>query len=268
MTANDLFQNGRLRDAIDAQVAKVKAAPTDRPARLFLFELFLFAGDLDRARKQLDVLRYDDPRHSAAVEQYRSALEAELRRRAVFAGTEQPKVLAAAPDHVRLRLDALPYLARGEHAEARKRLDEANAAVPSLTGALNGKPFEGLYDADERFGTVIEVFGTGGVYTWVPLEQVESITMNPPRAPRDVIWRPANVTLTDGLSGDVLIPGLYPDTHLHADDPIRLGRGTEWQGDGQEIARGVGGKMLLTAAGPISLMSVLQIVRSTPSPGD
>ena len=52
--------------------AKVKSAPTDRPARFFLFELFLFSGDLDRARKQLDVLRYDDPRHSAAVEQYRS----------------------------------------------------------------------------------------------------------------------------------------------------------------------------------------------------
>jgi type VI secretion system protein ImpE len=262
MTANDLFQSGRLREAIDAQIAKVKSAPTDRPARFFLFELFLFAGDLDRARKQLDVLRYDDPQHSAAVEQYRSALDAELRRRAVFAGTEQPKVLAAAPDHVRQRLDALPYIARGELAEARKRLDDANAAVPSLTGAMNGRPFEGLYDADERFGTVIEVFGTGGVYTWVPLEQVESITMNPPRAPRDVIWRPANVTLTDGLSGDVLVPGLYPDTHSHAEDAIRLGRGTEWLGNGQEIACGAGGKMLLTAEGPISMTSVLQVALS------
>jgi type VI secretion system protein ImpE len=113
MSASELFQSGRLREAIDEQVAKVKSAPTDRPARFFLFELFLFSGDLDRARKQLDVLRYDDPRHSAAVEQYRSALDAETRRRAVFAGTEQPKVLAAAPEHVRQRLEALPYLARG-----------------------------------------------------------------------------------------------------------------------------------------------------------
>jgi type VI secretion system protein ImpE len=264
MTANELFQNGRLREAIDTQIAKVKSAPTDRPARFFLFELFLFAGDLDRARKQLDVLRYDDPQHSAAVEQYRSALDAEVKRRAVFAGTEQPKVLAAAPDHVRQRLEALPYIARGEQGEARKLLDQANAAVPSLTGALNGKPFEGLYDADERFGTVVEVFGTGGVYTWVPLEQVESITMNPPQAPRDVIWRPANVTLTDGVSGDVLIPGLYPDTHLHGDDEIRLGRGTEWLGGTGDVARGAGGRMLLTAAGPVSLTTVLQIARAVP----
>jgi type VI secretion system protein ImpE len=267
MTATDLFQKGQLREAIDAQVVRVKSAPTDRPARLFLFELLLFAGDLDRARKQLDVLRYDDPRHSAAIEQYRGALDAEGRRRAVFAGREQPKVLAAAPDHVKQRLEVLPYLARGEHAEARRRLDEANAAVPSLTGTLNAKLFEGLYDADERFGTVIEVFGTGGIYTWVPLEQVETITMNPPQAPRDVIWRPANITLLDGLSGDVLIPGLYPDSHLHADEAIKLGRATEWLGSEGEVARGAGGKMLITPGGPVGFTTIVQIARTAdPTP--
>src|SRR5262245_3964045 len=110
MTASELFHAGRLSEAIDAQTAKVRENPADQPARLFLHELLLFAGEIDRARKQLDVLRYDDPRHVAAVEQYRQALDAEARRRAVFAGTEQPKWLSAVPDHVRLRLEALPYL--------------------------------------------------------------------------------------------------------------------------------------------------------------
>jgi type VI secretion system protein ImpE len=260
MTAKELFQNGRLRDAVDAQVAKVKSEPTNRPARFFLFELFLFAGDLDRARKQLDVLKYDDPRHSAAAEQYKLALAAETKRRAVFAGTEHPKVLGVAPDHVRERLAAIPYLARGEHSEARKRLDAANTAVQRLTGTLNGKPFEGLYDADERFGTVIELFATGGVYTWVAFEQVASITMNPPRAPRDVLLRPANIMLTDGVSGDVLIPGLYPNTHLHADDEIKLGRGTEWQGTEGEVTRGAGGRLLLAGSEFIPFNSVNEIV--------
>jgi type VI secretion system protein ImpE len=265
MTATDLFNAGRLREAIDTQVAKVKDQPTDRAARLFLFELFLFAGDLDRARKQLDVLRYDDPRAVAAVDQYRAALDAETRRRAVFAGTEQPKVLAAAPDHVRQRLDALPYVARGEHAEARKRLDEANAAVPNLTGTLNGVPFDRLYDADERFATVLEVFGTGGVYTWVPLEQVQSITMNPPQAPRDVLLRPANVTLTDGVTGDVLIPGLYPNTHEHPDEAVRLGQATEWLGADGEVTRGAGGKLLLAGDRTVRLVEVLAVVPTPPA---
>lgn len=265
MTASDLFHACRLREAIDAQTAKVKSAPADQPARFFLFELFLFSGDLDRARKQLDVLRYDDTKHSAAVEQYRQALEAEAKRRAVMAGTAQPKALLTAPDHVRLRLEALPYLARGEHAEARRLLDEANAAVPSLTGTLNGQPFEGFYDADDRFGTVLEVIGTGGLYSWVPLEQVASITMNPPEAPRDVVFRPAQLVLTDGLEGDVFLPGLYPGSHEHADDEIKLGRATDWLGADDEVFRGAGGKLFQAGDRHVRLIEVMALVPAAPA---
>ncbi len=265
-SAHDLFHAGKLREAIDAQTQKVRANPTDQPARFFLFELFLFAGELDRARKQLDVLRYDDPRHAAAVEQYRFALDAEAKRRAVFAGTEQPRSLGSAPDHVRLRLEVLPYLALGEHAEAQKRLDEANAAVPALTGTLNGTPFDGLYDADERFGTVLEVFGPGGVYSWVPLEQVQSITMNPPQTPRDVVLRPAHVVLAAGIEGDVLLPGLYSGTHDHPDDEVKLGRATEWVEAGG-VHRGAGGKSYFVGAGSVGFITWQHLeVGRTPAP--
>jgi type VI secretion system protein ImpE len=265
MTPTELFHAGQLKDAIDAQVAKVRSAPADNPARFFLFELFLFAGDLDRARKQLDVLRYDDPKHSAAVEQYRHALDAEAKRRAVFAGTDQPKGLAGAPDHVRLRFEALPYLVRGEHAEARRRLDEANAAVPTLSAAVNGLPAEGLYDADERFGTVVEVFATGGIYSWVPLERITEITMNPPRSPRDVALRPAHLVLSDGLEGDVLLPGLYPLTHEHPDDAVKLGRETEWVGGDTGVTRGAGGRVLLAGGNLRPFSSVNQILPTPPA---
>jgi type VI secretion system protein ImpE len=245
MTAGELFQAGKLPEAIDAQVAKVRASPTDNIGRLFLFELFLFAGDLDRARKQLDVLRYDDPRHTAAIDQYRFALEAETHRRAVFAGTEEPKGMATAPDHVRARLEALSHMARGDHAQARKKLDEANAGVPSIMGTLNGKPFTRLFDADERFATVLEVFATGGAYTWLPLELIESISLNSPQNPRDVIFRPAHLVLPDGTEGDVLLPGLYPGTSASTDDLTKLGRSTEWKQREGEVTCGVGGKLFL-----------------------
>ena len=258
MTASELFHAGQLREAIDAQIAKVKAQPADQPARFFLFELFLFAGELDRARKQLDVLRYDEPRHAAAIEQYKFALDSETKRQAVFAGTGQPKWLTAVADHVRLRLEALAYIARHEWAEARKRLDDANGAVPSLTGTLNGKPFEGLYDADERFGTVLEVFGTGGVYSWVPLEQVASLTASAPASPRDIILRPAHLVTSDGVEGDVLLPGLYPLSQAHASDAVRLGRETEWTGGA--VAIGSGGRTLLAGGEAIPLVNVTEII--------
>lgn len=264
MTPTDLFHAGQLRAAIDAQTQKVRANPADNPARFFLFELFLFSGDLDRARKQLDVLRYDDPKHTAAIEQYRQAIEAERKRRAVFAGTEHPRGLTTAPDHVKLRLESLPYLTRGEWDEARKRLDDANAQVPALTGTINGMPFEGLYDADERFGTVLEVIGAGGVYSWVPLEHVADITLNPPTSPRDLVFRPAHVTLTDGLDGDVMLPALYPGTHDHPDEEVRLGRATEWVGAEGEVTRGAGGKLFVTGDRSLKLTDLRSIVPSSP----
>ena len=67
MEAGDLFRSGQLKAAIDAQLQKVKSAPTDRAARLFLFELLLFSGDLDRARKHLDLLQYDNPQANAST---------------------------------------------------------------------------------------------------------------------------------------------------------------------------------------------------------
>lgn len=265
MSAIDLFQAGKLREAIDAQVVTVKAQPTDQAARFLLFEFLLFAGDLDRARKQLDVLHYDDPARTAAVDQYRFALDTEAKRRRVFSGHEQPKVLATTPHHLRQRLEALACNARGEFAEARQLLDEANAAVPSLTGTLDGKSFDGLYDADERLGTVLEVFATGGVYSWLPLEQVRSLVMNPPLAPRDIILRPASVTMTDGTTGDVLIPGLYPDSHAHPDDEIKLARGTVWLESDGGLTRGSGGRLLLAGSECIALSNVNNILIDTRS---
>lgn len=257
MTATDLFSAGRLRRAIDAQVAKVEADPTDNSARLFLFELLAFAGDLDRARRQLDRLRADH----RAVAQFRCALDAEDRRRAVFAGTSAPGCLGAAPEHLLLRLEALPHLARGEHAEAQRRLDKANGAAPA-TGTLNGTPFAGLCDADERFGTALEVFAPGGAYSWVALEQVARVALSPPQRPRDVLWRAARLSLVDGSEVEVLLPGLYPGTHEHPDDEVRLGRATEWLGADGELAHGVGGRVFLTENAVIRFADVMCLERA------
>lgn len=245
MTASELFQAGQLQAAIDAQIQKVRTNPADQGARFFLFELILFTGDLEKARKQIDVLRYDDPKSQAAVEMYKHTLTAETTRRNVLAGKEQPKSLNVAPDHVFQRLEALKLFAAGKTAEGNALLDQANAALPNVKASLDGKPVEELRDADDLFGTVIEVFGSGGLYSWVPLEQIEMLTISPARFPRDVLLVPANLTLKDGPSGDVLLPAIYPGSHTHADDALRLGRATDWIGSEGEPLRGIGGRLFL-----------------------
>jgi type VI secretion system protein ImpE len=264
MTASELFHAGKLSEAIATQIARVKSQPTDQAARLFLFELLVFTGDLDKARKQLDVLKYDDPRHSAAIEQYRNALESETKRRAVLAGTASPKWLTAVPEHVSLRLEAVHALANGHADKARTLLDSANASTPLIRGAVDGVEFHGLSDNDERFGTVLEVFGSGGTYAWIPLEQVSTLTMNPPASPRDILFRPAQLTLLDGVSGDILLPGLYPNSHLSNDEEVKIGRITDWTHDGSPVPCCIGGRVYIVGEGTRDFGSIQSLLIPTP----
>src|SRR5262245_40765550 len=84
MTAGELYKLGRLNEAIETQIKEVKASPSDQAKRLFLFELLFFAGELDRARRQIEAITYDDPALQMAVSSYRKAIDSEAARRRLF----------------------------------------------------------------------------------------------------------------------------------------------------------------------------------------
>ncbi len=239
MDSKALFEAGKLAEAIDAQIAAVKAAPEDKNKRLFLFELAAFSGDLDRARRQIDAIQYDEPELQVAIVGYKALLEAEGKRRRLFSESLEPKFLSEPPRHVRLRLEAILRLRENRPAAAQELLDEAQAEAPTLTGTFNGQPFVELTDADELFGTVLEVFSRGDYY-WLPLEQVESIAINPPKFPRDLLWIPARLETAEA-GGEIYLPSLYPNSHEHPDSQVRLGRMTDWIGEeeGPQMGRGL-----------------------------
>jgi len=61
MNPKELYQAGRLNDAIKALSAELRDNPTDTKRRTFLFEMLCFAGEYDRADKQLEVLAEAGP---------------------------------------------------------------------------------------------------------------------------------------------------------------------------------------------------------------
>jgi type VI secretion system protein ImpE len=227
MTAAELYKSGRLQDAIAAQVEDVKGHPTDHAKRLFLFELLTFAGDLERARRQIDVIKYEDTHLDASTAIYRRLLESELARRDLFSRGVAPGFFGEPPEHLRLRVDAVNRLRDGQPAEAAKALAHANEAVPTFRGQFNGQPFESLRDADDLLAGVLEVMAHGR-YFWVGLEQVRLLTTNTPRFPRDLLYIPAHLELEDE-QGEVFLPALYPGSHEHPDDQVKLGRATDWK---------------------------------------
>jgi len=252
MNAAELYKSGKLAEAIEAQLLEVKANPLDQARRLFLFELAMFSGDLDRARRQIDALNYTDNDLQRAAMGYRKLIDSEQARRDVFARGVAPGFFGEPAEHLRLRLEAVQRLREGARAEAATLLARAAEATPPFRGQLNGRPFEVLCDADDLFSGVLEVMAQGR-YFWAGLEQVRLVTMNPPRFPRDLLYIPAHLELATE-AGEVFLPALYPGSHEHPDDQVKLGRMTDWKALDGGSTLGVGLHTYLRDDDAISLL--------------
>jgi type VI secretion system protein ImpE len=219
MNPQELYRAGRLNDAIKALSAELRDNPTDVRRRTFLFELLCFAGQYERADKQLEVLAQAGPQSEMGVLLYRSALYAERQRQDLFERGEFPSAHA----------------------------DEDDSA--SRDGTVNGKSFNYFSDADPRTGAKLEIFAAGN-YLLLPLEHVASIEIPPPTKLRDLIWSPAAVRTTPAFKGselgEVLLPVLAPFSWRHPDEAVCLGRMTVWEkGEGSEYQVPFGQKMWL-----------------------
>lgn len=227
MNPQELYREGRLTDAIKALSAELRDNPTDTRRRTFLFELLCFAGEYDRADKQLEVLAQAGPDSELGVLLYRSALYAERQRHDLFE--------------------------RGELPAARE--DAADRAC-----IVNGKQFSSIADADPRTGARLELFAAGN-YLLLPLEHVASIQIPPPRRLRDLLWTPAAVRTTPAFKGtelgEVLLPVLAPFSWRHPDESVRLGRMTVWEKpEGYEYQVPFGQKMWLADDDEISFLEL------------
>jgi type VI secretion system protein ImpE len=252
MNAGELFKAARLGEAIAAQIEEVRAHPLDQSKRLFLYELLAFAGDLERAGRQIDALEYDDNELQLAKLVYRKLLDAEQARRDVFTRGTAPGFLGTPSEHLRLRLEAVGRLRQQRPAEALEILERASELTRTVPGQLNGQPFQSLRDADDLFGGVLEVMAHGR-YFWVGLDQVRLVAINPPRFPRDLLYIPAHLEL-DSEAGEVFLPALYPLTHEHPDDQVRLGRLTDWKTLEGGLTLGVGLHTYLRDDDAVSLL--------------
>src|SRR5437868_5359835 len=106
MNATGYYSAGRLGDAVAAALAEVQRSPADAGRRAFLAELACFAGDLERADRQLDVLSTTDPRASVGVSLFRQLVRAEQARRQFFTEGRLPEFLGEPTHDLTLHLEA------------------------------------------------------------------------------------------------------------------------------------------------------------------
>jgi type VI secretion system protein ImpE len=239
MDPQELLRAGQLNEALKALSASVRDNPTDVRRRTFLFELLCFAGEYERADKQLEVLGQAGPNSEIGVLLYRSALYAERQRQDLFTRGEYPK--------------------------------RAESPGPPRAGTFNGKPFSSFADADPRVGSRLELFAAGS-YLWLRLEHVASVQIAPPKRLRDLLWTPAAVRTTPSFKGaelgEVLLPVLAPFSWQHSDEAVRLGRATVWQQrDGSDEELPFGQKMWLVDDEEIPFLE-LRSLEFNPTPAE
>jgi type VI secretion system protein ImpE len=228
MNAKQLFDAGNLQGAIDALTQEVKAAPTDPQRRTFLFELLCFAGELDRAARQLDVVGHQDALAEPAAQVYRNILHAEQLRRRTFSDGLKPEFLLDSPEYVRLHLDAINRLRDDRPAAAQALLDQAEASWAPRHGQIDGQAFDEFRDCDDLLAPFLELIILRD-YIWLPFEQIREIEFAAPERPRDLLWAAVRIVLGDGSQHRGYVPVLYCGSHAHANDQIKLGRMTDWK---------------------------------------
>jgi type VI secretion system protein ImpE len=234
VNAQALYQAGQLEEAVQALGSTLRSNPGDVRARTFLFELLCFAGEYERAAKQLDIIADSSKEAGMGALLYRSALHAERTRQEMFLTGGVPAPRPEKP----------------------------------LSGTLNGQPFHSITDADPRVGARLEVFAAGQ-YTLVPFEYVASLHVEAPKRLRDLLWAEVRMLPSAKMqsleAGELLMPVLTPGAAQHPDPEVRLGRVTEIEllADGREVPAGQ--KILLVDDTEVPILELRELVIT---PGD
>ena len=232
MDAQQLFKAGDLTGAISALNAQLRDHPADQRSRTFLFELLCFAGEYDRAEKQLTILEQEGSKESMlGTLLYKSVINAEKTRQGMFERKTFPKPLL-------------------------------NGAGLTVSGKLNGKEFNMLSDTDPRIGEKLEVFAAGD-YLWLSYHDIASVRVAPPKRLRDLLWIPAEVTTGPTFRsrelGEIMIPAMAPLSWQHPDEEVRLGRVSEWCKDETGEVAPYGLKCILVDGEEVPIVEVREL---------
>jgi type VI secretion system protein ImpE len=256
--AKTLLESGNLSGAIEAALNLVKSNPTNASARIFLFELSIFAGDWERAKRQLDVIGHQDTTAMIGAKILEQCVLAEGKRADFFAKGAKPEFLATPPDYVYGILTANNRVREGNLTEARELLDQVDAQRPAFPCQVNGAEANDFRDYNDLTSGILEVIIKDS-YVWVPFEQIEKITFFEPKSQRDYFWRQATLETDNGTNGEVFIPALYNDSWRSPEDQIRLGKAADWRELGEDIYVGEGAKLFAVGGEPKSMFDLQTI---------
>ena len=266
MTVQECIKAGRLVDARARLTAEIKAAPTNSTTRTLLFQILAFCGEWDKAGRHLDLLALQQASLESGAQLYRNLLVAERHRSAVFRGERLPDFMTAEPPFLSPCFAFRSALAAGKTDEASTLLAKIEGLMPEMSCTVQGESFTGFYDTDSSLFPFLELF-IHDRYLWIPFASLRELSIPRPETLMDLLWTPAQVVTTDGLTSNCFLPVLYPDSASHGNELVRMGKMTEWAELGGGFCRGYGEHVYQVGDGEKSLLELGEVTFTVTSSG-
>ncbi len=253
-SASQLYQDGQLEEAIKAIQDEIKKNPTNTAKRGFLAELLCFAGELERADKQLDVIVSQEPEAAAGLAFWRQVIRAEQARQDFYSSGRAPHFIGEPTPMIENLIKASIAIRENSWQEAIDLVNAAEESKATIQVTCNGENAEDFRDLDDLNSGILEVMANNGKYYWIDFSQINHVEFMPPERPIDLLWRKAAIDVREGPEGEVFIPTIY--SYTDGDPLAKLGRKTEWSQDEDKPLRGIGMKAFLVGEEMKTIMEI------------
>lgn len=256
---SNLLDQGDVRAAVGAALAQVKSAPKDEDARRLLIDLLIIDGDFERADRQADILANTAGALTLGMVLLRGRLRAAKAREAWFTQGAAP-AFPEGPTERDQQAMRLGVAMRAGGGDVALELDSLTRISETAALVINGSPVSGFRDADDRVPHAFEVLCSDGSYMWVDFDLAERVDFSHASAVRDLVWRPAKLTLTSGSQTDVVICATY--FAPGQDDSQKLARATLWNDLPGGVMAGQGQKTFLAGDDAMLALDIQSVARS------
>jgi len=263
MNSKDLIKAGRLLEARKQLVEEVKSSPADLGKRTLLFQVLAFCGEWDKADRHLDAIVTQDSSRQTGVQVYKNLIHAERERLEVSRLERRASFLPETPPYLEMYYAAWQKVVEKKTDEAKELFGQIDAQRPVISGTVNGKEFAGFNDTDTFLSLFLEAI-VYERYVWIPFESVRELSISPPSTLFDLLWIAARITTWEGLTTNCYLPVLYPDSFLHDDDRVKLGRMTDWTPLGGPFSKGMGQHVFQAGEEEMAILDIREVVFSMP----
>lgn len=254
----ELIKDGRLDEARQQLVEVLKKSPADLSSRTLFFQVLCYCGEWEKADRHLEAIVAQDPGRAAGVAVCRKLIQAEQERSRVTAGSCKASFPGEPPAYAELYYAARDAMNQQNFETAQELLEQLDAALPAVSGKINGALFSGFRETDTLLLPFLEVFAHER-YLWVPFASLRELVIEPPATLLDLLWIPATLTTWQGLTMNCFLPVLYPNTYLEKDERLRLGRITDWTSPGGSRVRGMGQHVFEVGGDDVSILDIRKL---------